>query len=93
MWDVNSFDQWGVELGKALANRITPELVGDDPPQHDTSTTSLIEWYKRQPRSASGVAQYSSGMTLANSALGVAALGERHRMIDGVKGLPHFDRS
>ena len=29
VWDVNSFDQWGVELGKALANRITPELVAD----------------------------------------------------------------
>ena len=29
VWDVNSFDQWGVELGKALANRITPELTSD----------------------------------------------------------------
>jgi glucose-6-phosphate isomerase len=46
VWDVNSFDQWGVELGKALANRITPELTGTDPPQHDASTTSLVEWYR-----------------------------------------------
>ena len=30
VWGVNSFDQWGVELGKALANRITPELTADD---------------------------------------------------------------
>ena len=29
MWGINSFDQWGVELGKALANRITPELTGE----------------------------------------------------------------
>jgi glucose-6-phosphate isomerase len=46
VWDVNSFDQWGVELGKALANRITPELVGTESPQHDTSTSALIEWYR-----------------------------------------------
>ena len=46
VWDVNSFDQWGVELGKALANRITPELTATDPPQHDSSTSALIEWYR-----------------------------------------------
>ena len=48
VWDVNSFDQWGVELGKALANRITPELTSDDPPQHDSSTSALIEWYRAE---------------------------------------------
>jgi glucose-6-phosphate isomerase len=46
IWDINSFDQWGVELGKALANRITPELTSDAPPQHDSSTNALIEWYR-----------------------------------------------
>jgi len=46
VWDVNSFDQWGVELGKALANRITPELTTSESPQHDTSTVALIEWYR-----------------------------------------------
>jgi glucose-6-phosphate isomerase len=46
VWDINSFDQWGVELGKALANRITPELTATDPPQHDSSTSALIEWYR-----------------------------------------------
>jgi glucose-6-phosphate isomerase len=46
VWNVNSFDQWGVELGKALANKITPELVGAEPPQHDSSTNALIEWYR-----------------------------------------------
>ena len=46
VWGVNSFDQWGVELGKALANRITPELAATRRPQHDSSTTALIEWYR-----------------------------------------------
>ncbi|MFZ4718245.1 MAG: glucose-6-phosphate isomerase [Ilumatobacteraceae bacterium] len=46
VWDVNSFDQWGVELGKALANRITPELSSDASPAHDASTSALIEWYR-----------------------------------------------
>ena len=36
----------GVELGKALANRITPELTSTEPPDHDVSTTALIEWYR-----------------------------------------------
>jgi len=50
VWDVNSFDQWGVELGKALANRITPELTTSESPadKHDSSTTALIEWYRAQ---------------------------------------------
>jgi glucose-6-phosphate isomerase len=47
VWGINSFDQWGVELGKELANRITPELVGDpDPASHDSSTNAAIEWYR-----------------------------------------------
>ena len=46
VWGVNSFDQWGVELGKALATRILPELSVDSPPQHDSSTSSLIGWYR-----------------------------------------------
>ena len=48
IWDVNSFDQWGVELGKALANRIVPELLADDEPalDHDSSTNALIRHYR-----------------------------------------------
>jgi glucose-6-phosphate isomerase len=47
IWGVNSYDQWGVELGKELANRITPELTGDpDPDAHDASTNALIAWYR-----------------------------------------------
>ncbi len=48
VWDVNSFDQWGVELGKALANRITPELTAAS--RHNTTRRqpALIEWYRAQ---------------------------------------------
>ena len=52
IWDVNSFDQWGVELGKVLATRITGELTAaaEPEPAHDSSTNSLIRRY-RQARS------------------------------------------
>ena len=47
IWDVNSFDQWGVELGKVLAKRIAPELSGDEPDlAHDSSTNALIRRYR-----------------------------------------------
>jgi glucose-6-phosphate isomerase len=46
VWGINSFDQWGVELGKALANKITPELTAADAPSHDSSTNAMIEWYR-----------------------------------------------
>jgi len=43
IWDVNSFDQWGVELGKVLAKKIEAELAGEPAPgQHDSSTNGLI---------------------------------------------------
>ncbi len=49
VWSVNSFDQWGVELGKELAQRIVPELEAVDEPAltHDTSTNALIRRYRR----------------------------------------------
>ena len=47
IWGVNSYDQWGVELGKELANRITPELTGEPAPDgHDSATNALIAWYR-----------------------------------------------
>ncbi len=47
IWGVNSYDQWGVELGKELANQITPELTGEpDPSAHDAATNALIAWYR-----------------------------------------------
>jgi len=47
IWDVNSFDQWGVELGKVLAGRILPELEGGGPvTSHDVSTNALINHAK-----------------------------------------------
>jgi glucose-6-phosphate isomerase len=50
IWDINSFDQWGVELGKALAQRIVPELESqmEPPPAHDSSTNNLIRWYRKR---------------------------------------------
>ena len=48
IWDINSFDQWGVELGKKLAQRIVPELQSDDATlAHDSSTNDLIRRYRR----------------------------------------------
>jgi len=49
IWGIDSFDQWGVELGKALAQRIGGELQGDGPPAegHDSSTTTLMSRYMR----------------------------------------------
>ena len=46
VWGINSFDQWGVELGKALAKRIVPELSGDADLTHDSSTNALIARYR-----------------------------------------------
>ncbi|MBZ5675056.1 MAG: glucose-6-phosphate isomerase [Acidobacteriia bacterium] len=52
IWNVDSFDQWGVELGKVLAQRIVPELESKDEPKlaHDTSTNNLIRRYRTLSR-------------------------------------------
>jgi glucose-6-phosphate isomerase len=48
IWNINSFDQWGVELGKELAAAILPELEGTDAvSSHDSSTNGLINFYKQ----------------------------------------------
>jgi glucose-6-phosphate isomerase len=49
VWDINPFDQWGVELGKALAQRIVPELAVTPVPAlgHDSSTNALIRRYRQ----------------------------------------------
>jgi glucose-6-phosphate isomerase len=48
VWNIDSFDQWGVELGKALASRIIPELASEEEPElaHDSSTNALIRRYR-----------------------------------------------
>jgi glucose-6-phosphate isomerase len=46
IWDINSFDQWGVELGKILAKQILPELESDSELTHDNSTNALIEYFR-----------------------------------------------
>jgi len=54
IWQINSFDQWGVELGKALAQRIIPELESSSEPQlkHDSSTNNLIRRYREGKQKA-----------------------------------------
>jgi len=54
IWNINSFDQWGVELGKALAQRIIPELEGKTEPklEHDSSTNTLIRRYRSLKQAA-----------------------------------------
>jgi len=49
IWQIDSFDQWGVELGKALAQRIIPELENVTEPklEHDSSTNALIRRYRK----------------------------------------------
>jgi glucose-6-phosphate isomerase len=49
IWNIDSFDQWGVELGKVLAQRIIPELEAKDDPdlRHDSSTNTLISRYRK----------------------------------------------
>jgi glucose-6-phosphate isomerase len=55
VWEVFSFDQWGVELGKALARRVLSELQGENPPAgtHDSSTNRLIERIRSRSRAVS----------------------------------------
>ena len=55
IWNINSFDQWGVELGKVLANRIIPELESTSDPElsHDSSTNTLIRRYRRLKETSS----------------------------------------
>ena len=52
VWGIDSFDQWGVELGKQLAKQITPAVAGDEQAlaEQDPSTQGLVRWY-RQHRS------------------------------------------
>jgi len=53
LWNIYSFDQWGVELGKQLANKILPELVSEDQVNsHDQSTNGLINLYKKWSKEA-----------------------------------------
>ena len=54
IWDIDSFGQWGVELGKVLAKRIVPELESQEEPklEHDSSTSNLIRRYRKYRESA-----------------------------------------
>jgi glucose-6-phosphate isomerase len=52
IWGINSFDQWGVELGKALALRVTPALAGDPAAltQLDASAQGMVDYYRATRR-------------------------------------------
>ena len=52
IWGIDSFDQWGVELGKQLASRVIPELqcAGEPALAHDSSTNELIRHYRQRRR-------------------------------------------
>ena len=52
LWNIHSFDQWGVELGKVLARRILPQLQSESALDHDASTNALIQWYRDRRRDA-----------------------------------------
>jgi glucose-6-phosphate isomerase len=54
IWNIDSFDQWGVELGKVLAQRIIPELESKEEPKlaHDSSTNNLITYYRKSKETA-----------------------------------------
>jgi len=54
IWNLDSFDQWGVELGKVLAQRIIPELESKAEPKltHDSSTNLLIRYYRKHKETA-----------------------------------------
>ncbi len=54
VWNIDSFDQWGVELGKVLAQRIIPELESKTEPKlaHDSSTNTLIGYYRKHKKTA-----------------------------------------
>lgn len=51
VWGIDSFDQWGVELGKEMASELAPALTATDPPnltEQDSSTVSLVEWFREE---------------------------------------------
>ena len=54
IWNINSFDQWGVELGKALAEKMIPELESKEEPEltHDSSTNALVRRYRMLKQAA-----------------------------------------
>ncbi len=62
IWAIDSFDQWGVELGKVLAQRIVPELEAPDEPDlaHDPSTNALIRRYRRLRRTTPAAPRYAA---------------------------------
>ncbi len=59
VWSINSFDQWGVELGKVLAKKVAAQLVDDSELDHDSSTNALIRRYRAEARNVNSRAARS----------------------------------
>src|SRR5439155_5240973 len=75
IWHINSFDQWGVELGKALANRIVPELEGPEPKlDHDSSTNALIRRFRARRVSPPPAGSARYGFSLRRRGAGMVSL-------------------
>ena len=76
IWQIDSFDQWGVELGKVLAQRIIPELESAEEPtlKHDSSTNALIKRYRANKRKHSCNAIRRADATQPNIMPGVAEI-------------------
>jgi len=62
IWNINSFDQWGVDLGSDLAQQIIPELEGTEEPvlEHDSSTNALIRRYREFRKNGTRAAEQST---------------------------------
>jgi len=82
IWNIDSFDQWGVELGKVLAQRIIPELESKDEPKlvHDSSTNNLITYYRKSKETASQISALINLSTFSRSTTGARS---RKRCLDG----------
>jgi glucose-6-phosphate isomerase len=98
IWNINSFDQWGVELGKALAAQVVPELQsGAEPPlTHDSSTNALIRRYRqfRQPLQGLRASGRRRAAAPRPSARPIARRGCRRASIPGwhARGRAHWGR-
>jgi glucose-6-phosphate isomerase len=94
VWDIYSFDQWGVELGKQLASKILPELAGPGQPSHDASTNGLMARYVAGRRAPPGspvraVAALGQSTWYDNLRRDMLTSGELAQMIerDGLLGM------
>ena len=97
IWNIDSFDQWGVELGKALAQRIIPELESETAPKlkHDSSTNNLIRRYRKMKGTSDEHTRPERTTAAKNqdaARLPCRAGSKRRQHAQGVAGLWHQGR-